>query len=80
MTDLPEAEEIVVRNITNTKPAKGSQVSFQQLDWDVELPQNLRASSEGGHSNTLDIIVAADCTYNSDSRLVTSLPLLFEMS
>lgn len=71
MTDLPEAEEIVARNISHAKPANGSHVRFQHLDWDDELPQNLRAYSDSERNHALDMIFAADCTYNSDSRSVT---------
>jgi methylase of polypeptide subunit release factors len=61
LTDLPEAQEIVQRNINLARPAKGSTVAFQELNWDVEIPSNIATSR-------LDLVVAADCTYNSDSR------------
>lgn len=63
LTDLPEAQEIIEHNIKQTKLAKGSRLAFQTLDWDDELPQNLRSSS-----SPLHLVVAADCTYNPDSR------------
>lgn len=63
LTDLPEAQEIVEHNINQTKLAKGSTLSFRTLDWDDDLPQDLQSSS-----SPLDLVVAADCTYNSDSR------------
>jgi hypothetical protein len=63
VTDLPEAQEIVQRNISQARPAKGSILEFQELDWDAELPPNLRTSS-----SRLDLVIAADCTYNPDSR------------
>lgn len=63
LTDLAEAEEIVERNVKQAAPAKGSSLRFQELDWDKELPSDLLAPS-----SRLDLIVAADCTYNSDSR------------
>jgi hypothetical protein len=51
----------VQRNINLARPAKGSTVAFQELNWDVEIPSNIATSR-------LDLVVAADCTYNSDSR------------
>jgi hypothetical protein len=61
LTDLPEAREIVQRNLSLARPATGSTLAFQELDWEVEIPTNIQASR-------LDLVVAADCTYNSDSR------------
>jgi methylase of polypeptide subunit release factors len=63
LTDLPEAQVIVKRNIRLAKPAEGSSLEFQTLDWDAELPPNLRLPSW-----PMDLVIAADCTYNSDSR------------
>jgi methylase of polypeptide subunit release factors len=63
LTDLPEAQEIVERNISQAHPANGSTLNFQVLDWEDELPQNLQSPS-----SHLDLITAADCTYNADSR------------
>jgi methylase of polypeptide subunit release factors len=63
LTDLEEAQEIVERNISIARPAKGSSLRFQTLDWDAELPLNLKSSS-----SPLDLVIAADCTYNPDSR------------
>jgi methylase of polypeptide subunit release factors len=63
LTDLPEAQEIVERNISRAHLAKESTLAFQVLDWDVELPANLQTPS-----SSLDLVIAADCTYNSDSR------------
>jgi hypothetical protein len=63
LTDLPEAEEIVERNITQAHLAEGATVAFRELDWDAELPGDLRASSK-----KLNLVLAADCTYNPDSR------------
>jgi predicted nicotinamide N-methyase len=62
LTDLSEAQEIVERNILRAHAAKGSTLAFQELDWDAELPSDL--------SSHLDLVIAADCTYNSDSRSV----------
>lgn len=63
LTDLPEAQAIVKRNIRLAKPAEGSSLEFQTLDWNAELPLNLRLPS-----SPVDLVIAADCTYNSDSR------------
>lgn len=63
LTDLPEAQEIVEHNISQINLAKSSVLSFKTLDWDDELPQNLQSST-----SPLDLVLAADCTYNSDSR------------
>lgn len=63
LTDLPEAREIVDRNIAQAQMARGTSLSFQELDWDAELPANLQSTS-----SPLDLVVATDCTYNPDSR------------
>jgi len=63
LTDLPEAQEIVERNISRVQTAERASLAFQELDWDAELPQNLKSPS-----STLDLVIAADCTYNPDSR------------
>jgi predicted nicotinamide N-methyase len=71
LTDLPEAQEIIERNISRAHFAKESTLAFQVLDWDAELPRNLSTSS-----SRLDLVVAADCTYNSDSRYNFHISLL----
>ena len=63
LTDLSEAQEIVERNIEQAKLATGSSLAFQELRWGDQLPQNLRSPSM-----PFDLVVAADCTYNPDSR------------
>lgn len=77
LTDLPEAQEIVERNIHQASLAKGSTVVFEELDWDAELPSHLNSSS-----SSIDLVVAADCTYNSDSSpaLVNTLARLANIS
>lgn len=60
LTDMPEAEEIVQRNIAFTKPAECSAVSFVALDWEKQLPEGIRGSDVG-------LILVADCIYNPDS-------------
>lgn len=64
LTDLPEADEIVDRNLKQVTTAEGSSLRFEAFDWDDELPVDVQASS--GHA--LDLVLAADCTYNPDSR------------
>lgn len=59
LTDLPEVEEIVTRNIKGASPRPSSRIQFQTLDWD-EPPPDLR-------SQPLDLILISDCTYNADS-------------
>jgi methylase of polypeptide subunit release factors len=63
LTDLPEAREIVERNIESALKAPDASLTFRELDWDAELPDDLKSISE-----PLDLVVAADCTYNPDSR------------
>lgn len=51
---------------------KGSSLRFEELDWDAELPAWLALPSSGGGGGgaELHLVLAADCTYNSDSRYV----------
>jgi len=63
LTDLPEAQDIVERNISHIQTAEGASLAFQELDWDVDVPPNLQSPS-----SRLDLVIAADCTYNPDSR------------
>lgn len=65
LSDLPEARDIVERNMTDPslRLAPGSSLAFTELDWDNELPAWLT------HPNSkTDLVLAADCTYNPDSR------------
>ncbi|KAF1845841.1 uncharacterized protein K460DRAFT_338481 [Cucurbitaria berberidis CBS 394.84] len=77
LTDLPEAQEIVERNLGEVKTAEGSSLRFQELDWDADLPDNLKSPPF-----LLDLVLAADCTYNSDSSpaLVDTLVRLAKIS
>lgn len=59
LTDLPEVEGIVMRNIHGNNPQPDSSVTFQTLDWD-EPPADLC-------SRPIDLILVSDCTYNADS-------------
>ncbi|KAF2263633.1 hypothetical protein CC78DRAFT_518311 [Lojkania enalia] len=82
LSDLPEAQEIVKRNLQKAKLAKGSKLSFQELDWEEELPDGLRSWSKCPHCTQVDLVVAADCTYNQDSSpaLVATLGRLAKTS
>jgi methylase of polypeptide subunit release factors len=71
LTDLPEAQEIVERNIDRASTARDSSLAFQELDWDVDLLETL--------TSNYDLILAADCTYNSDSRYVLHKSLKFKV-
>jgi hypothetical protein len=68
LTDLPEAREIVQRNIDQASTASGASLRFLQLDWDVELPDQVHKIS-----SPISLVIAADCTYNSDSRYDISI-------
>ncbi|KAI9804060.1 MAG: hypothetical protein M1826_004882 [Phylliscum demangeonii] len=60
LTDLPEAQEIITANIATMTPAPGSRASFQVLDWDDDLPDNVARTK-------FDLVLVSDCTYNSSS-------------
>ncbi len=60
LTDMPEAEEIVQKNIACTTPAERSALSFVALDWEKQLPEGIR-------ERDVDLILVADCIYNPDS-------------
>ncbi|KAL1793211.1 hypothetical protein ACET3X_008193 [Alternaria dauci] len=77
LTDLEEAREIVERNIHYAIEASGASLDFMELDWDADLPDILQSPSE-----QLDLVVAADCTYNPDSSpaLVNTLTRLAKTS
>jgi predicted nicotinamide N-methyase len=76
LTDLPEAEEIITRNISHAHPAEGSRVHFKVLDWD-DRPREILADRE-----VIDLILVSDCTYNADSLpfLVRTLDQLIRTS
>ncbi len=64
ITDILEAEEIAQHNIgmvVGHPSPDGSfpKIVYQNLDWEKCLPDNLR-------NRNLDLILVADCTYNSD--------------
>ncbi|KIW03261.1 uncharacterized protein PV09_05481 [Verruconis gallopava] len=60
LTDLPEAREIAERNVSTMTPAVGSCASFQELDWEIPLPEAVASAR-------FDLVLVADCTYNPDS-------------
>ncbi|TKX26236.1 hypothetical protein C1H76_1589 [Elsinoe australis] len=60
LTDLPEVQELVEKNISTANLAISSRVEFAPLDWESKLPKAVA-------SRNFDIIVAAECIYNSDS-------------
>ncbi|KAF2630800.1 hypothetical protein BU25DRAFT_386972 [Macroventuria anomochaeta] len=64
LSDLPEAREIVEKNISESvlELRNGSNLSFEELDWDAELPAWLAHPRAG-----IKLVLAADCTYNPDS-------------
>lgn len=75
LTDLPEVDELVARNIEASNPAIQSTIEFAPLDWESPLPRQV-------HSRTFDIIIAAECIYNTDSipPLVSTLSSLITKS
>jgi len=75
LTDLAEVDELVARNIEVMTPAMSSRVDFTPLDWEAPLPTNVQ-------SRTFDIIIAAECIYNTDSipPLVNTLSTLIAQS
>ena len=76
LTDLPEAMEVLERNVSIATLAQDSQVSTNTLNWDDEsLPEAVAGQ-------TFDLVLVSDCTYNSDSipSLVRTLASLIERS
>lgn len=74
LTDLPEVEEIITRNINSARQASASSVRYQNLDWE-HPPENLC-------SQPIELILVSDCTYNADSLpvLVSCLERLVRAS
>ncbi|KAF2109120.1 putative methyltransferase-domain-containing protein [Lophiotrema nucula] len=69
LTDLPEAEGIATMNLANSKSqfALNTDAIFCSLKWEDDLPFGLNQWSDYPPCTQLDLIVAADCTYNCDS-------------
>ncbi|KAJ5632390.1 hypothetical protein N7490_008729 [Penicillium lividum] len=74
LTDLPEVEKIVTRNMDEARLKPSSSVRYKNLDWD-EPPSDLC-------SQPIDLILVSDCTYNADSlpTLVSVLDRLVRTS
>ena len=60
LTDLPEAEDVVKRNMLAARPASNTIISFEVVDWEKDLPISVS-------SKEFDLILVADCTYNPSS-------------
>ena len=75
LTDLPEAMEVLERNIGIAMLAPESQVSKAVLNWDKDVSDDIA-------KQTFDLVLVSDCTYNSDSipALVRTLAFLTERS
>jgi hypothetical protein len=74
LTDLPEVEDIVTRNINAAQLAATSSLHYQNLDWD-DPPDQLCP-------RPIELILVSDCTYNADSlpALVSTLDRLVRTS
>jgi hypothetical protein len=76
LTDLAEARAIAEQNISHANKGRTNRavLAFNELDWErplygIEnvLPDPLHG---GSPERVVDLVVAADCTYNADSRSV----------
>ncbi|KGO75650.1 hypothetical protein PITC_030750 [Penicillium italicum] len=74
LTDLPEVEDIITRNIHAAQLANMSSLHYQNLDWD-NPPDELCP-------RPIELILVSDCTYNADSlpALVSALDRLVQTS
>lgn len=78
LTDLPEVEDIVVRNMTaassDDEACASSKTKFRILDWDDEqLPADV-------YDEPIDVILVSDCTYNSLEEVVSVMAKLTQHS
>lgn len=76
LTDLPDAMDILKRNIELTKSvSSGGKVATAVLDWDEPLPDIVA-------KQRFDLVILSDCTYNSDSipGLVATLSSVAKVS
>ena len=75
LTDLPEVDELVERNIEAANPAMSSHIEFAPLDWEAPLPPKVRG-------RTFGLILVAECIYNTDSipPLIETLLALVQRS
>ena len=60
LTDLPDAMEILDRNMTQANRSSNLKLEKATLDWETDLPAPIRKTK-------YDIILICDCTYNTDS-------------
>jgi hypothetical protein len=60
LTDLPEAKEIAQHNLMQTQQ---SNITFSELNWEEDSQEQIHGSRAPP-----DLVIAADCTYNPDSR------------
>ncbi|KAF2441314.1 hypothetical protein P171DRAFT_524252 [Karstenula rhodostoma CBS 690.94] len=73
VTDLAEAQAIAVQNIRHAGRNRKNRamLAFHELDWEQPLFEGetvLRDSLDGAPpERVVDLVVAADCTYNADS-------------
>lgn len=66
MTDLAEAEDLVLRNTSVNTPL--SPVLFRALNWDdLESAKGVREDA-AGFDGEVDVLVMSDVTYNEDSH------------
>lgn len=63
LTDLPLAQDIAQRNIDEACKAQSLSLRFLELDWDIDPASQLPPALD-----PIDLVIAADCTYNPDSR------------
>lgn len=87
LTDLPDAEEVAVRNIADEKlarvpvlPGKPSvETHFEGLDWDEGKTGVFGPRAK---ASSWDLIIISDCTYNVDmlSALVKTISELHKLS
>lgn len=75
LTDLPDAMDILKRNVEVTRPVSSSgKLAAAVLNWDEPLPDSIA-------KQRFDLVILSDCTYNSDSipGLVTTLGSVAEV-
>ena len=87
LTDLPDAEQIAVRNIASEKQGKLSlpgrkpsvTAKFESLDWEDGKVGKFGPEAE---ARSWDVIIISDCTYNVDmlSALVGCISALHKLS
>ena len=76
LTDLPDAMDILERNVELAKSvSSGGKAATAVLNWDEPLPGMIA-------KQRFDLVILSDCTYNSDSipGLVTSLSSVAKVS